>query len=330
MIAELRADARRTVYELARILIRHADWRTMTVWRPRALICSEIGSPRDPSRPLSVTAYRTARRVLEERGFLGLVAKAWTSSLRAGALDDGTGGTSAVFVLAVPHRRERLPSAVGSPRVNRALTDSRRESGKALRAREARTKIKSEAARAPRGQSMLPRYGVFPLDTVPQNRSEALGAAQALQERARPLWRLSAEHLRHLARPFFAAGWSPRDLLHALNHSPSGRQHGYTSGVRSPVGWIRARLAEWLGPDEVPLPSRSQRLAVAHRQVLADQAARRAQTAAARAAAAADYPLQAARAREMLRSRLTGGRRLLVPLPRSLPGAGQARSPEPP
>ena len=311
----MRADRRRAVYELARILIRHADWRTMTVWRPRTLICAEIGSSRDPARPLSVTAYRAARRVLEERGFLGLVARAWTSALRAGALDDGT-GTSAVFVLAIPRRREPLPRAGESSRVNRALAGSRSEPGKVPRAREARTEVKGEEdpevkgekARAPRGQSPLPPAGAAPLAAVPENRTEALAAAQVMQERARLLRRISAEHLRHLARPFFAAGWSPRDLLHAINHEPGGRQHGYTAGVRSPAGWIPSRLAAWSGPNGVPLPSRSQRLAEARRQVLADQATRRARDAAEHAAAA-DYPAQAARAREMLRARLADSRR---------------------
>ncbi len=149
---------------------------------------------------------------------------------------------------------------------------------------------------------MLPPAGVFPLGAVPQNRIEALGAARALQERARVLRRISGEHLRHLARPFFAAGWSPRDVLHAIDHEPGGRQHGYTAGVRSPAGWIHSRLAAWSGPNGIPLPSRSQRLTEARRQVLADQAARRARDADARARAA-DYPVQAARAREMLRTR---------------------------
>ena len=107
-----------------------------------------------------------------------------------------------------------------------------------------------------------------------------------MQERARLLRRLSAEHLRHLAWPFFAAGWTPADLVHAIDHDTRGRQHGYSAGVRSPAGWIRSRLAAWLGPDGTPLPSRSQQLAEARRQVLADQAAHRAarQAAAARAA----------------------------------------------
>ena len=109
VIAALRADRRRAVLELARILARHADWRTMTSWRPRERACAEIGSSRDPSKPLSISAYKAARRVLEERGFLGLVAQGWTSALRAAVLDDQT-GTSAVFVLTVPRRKQRLPS----------------------------------------------------------------------------------------------------------------------------------------------------------------------------------------------------------------------------
>ena len=293
-ITALRADARRAVLELARVLARHANWREMTSWRPRERACAEIGSSRDPSKPLSISAYKRARQVLEERGFLGLVAQGWTSALRAGVLDDGT-GTSAVFVLTVPCRKQRLPADGESPRVNGPLTGSRSDPGKALRAREARAEVKGEdpevkgeKARAPRGQPMLPPSGVFPLGAVPENRTEALGAARAMQERARLLRRISAEHLRHLARPFFAAGWSPRDVLHAIDHEPGGRQHGYSAGVRSPAGWIRSRLAGWLGPDGVPLPSRSQRLAAARRQVLADQAARRARDAAERAAAA-DY-----------------------------------------
>ena len=308
VIAALRADRRRAVLELARILARHANWRTMTSWRPRDRACAEIGSPRDPSKPLSISAYKAARRVLEDRGFLGLVAQGWTSALRAAVLDDQT-GTCAVFVLTVPRRKQRLRSDQESPRVNRPLPGSRREPGEAPRAREAKTEVKDdnpevkgEKARAPRGQPMLPPAGAAPLTAVPENRTEALAAAQAMQERARVLRRISAEHLRHLARPFFAVGWSARDLLHAIDHDPGGRQHGYTSGVRSPAGSIRSRLAGWSGPNGIPLPSRSQRLAEARRQVLADQTARREREASARARVA-NYPAAAARARDMLMRR---------------------------
>jgi hypothetical protein len=147
---------------------------------------------------------------------------------------------------------------------------------------------------------VLPRAGAALLGAIPQNRGEALAVALAMQERARLLRRISGEHLRHLARQFFAAGWSGRDVLHALDHEPGGRQHGYSAGVHSPAGWIRSRLAEWLSPDGSPLPSRSQQLVDARRQVLADQAARREAAAGARVA---DYAAAAARAREMLARR---------------------------
>ena len=54
VIASLRADARRAVLELARIFARHANWKTMTSWRPRA-----PGMRRDRLQPrLSPLAVR--------------------------------------------------------------------------------------------------------------------------------------------------------------------------------------------------------------------------------------------------------------------------------
>ena len=94
---------------------------------------------------------------------------------------------------------------------------------------------------------------------------------------------------------------SPPSVRSCARADAPGRSRlgAYLTGGPLPAGWIRSRLAAWFGPDEVPLPSRSQRLAEDRRQVLADQAARRALDAAGRAAAA-DYPAQAARARRAL------------------------------
>lgn len=133
-----------------------------------------------------------------------------------------------------------------------------------------------------------------------------------MNERIRVLRQLSAEHLRHLYRVFWIAGWLPQDVLHALDHGSDGRQHRYSAEVRSPAGRVRWRLALWLGPDGTPLPSRSQQLAESRRQLLAEQAERRARNTAARARAAADYP-------SVRRFRPTA---LPPPLP---PSAGRAR-----
>ena len=163
----------------------------------------------------------------------------------------------------------------------------------------------------------MPRAGAGALGAVPETRTEALDAARAMQDRFPVLRRLSAEHLRHLYRPFWLAGWLPRDLLHAIDHDPRGRQHGYVAEVRSPAGWVRSRLAGWLGRNGTPLPSRSQQLADDRRRVVAAQTARRAQEAAARAQAA-DYPAAAAKAREML-TRALREASLTRPRPASLP-----------
>ena len=89
VIASLRADRRRAVLELARILARHADWRTMTSWRPRERACAEDrqAAACDPLPPtVEVTALPGGRGAsLRSRGFLGLVAQGWTSALRASA-----------------------------------------------------------------------------------------------------------------------------------------------------------------------------------------------------------------------------------------------------
>ncbi len=124
-----------------------------------------------------------------------------------------------------------------------------------------------------------------------------------MQERVRLLRGLSAEHLRHLARPFWLAGWRPADVLHAIDHEPGGRQHGYTAAVRAPAAWIRARLAAWLGPDGTPLPSPGQLRAAAAARARADAAAHREEAARLEAARTADTGGWAGRARAMLAAR---------------------------
>lgn len=292
----MRADRRRAVYELARVLARHASWKDMTSWRPRALACAEIGSSRDPSRPLSVTAYRAARRVLEERGFLGLVAQGWTSALRAAVLDDRT-GTSAVFVLTVPRQKQPVPRRDESPRVNRALSCPRSGHKVPARAREASSGEKTAAA-SRRGTGVPEPAGPWPSLRVPETRSEEKRAADLLRTQCRPLMRLSARYVRHLVHEWFAAGWSPSDLMFAVEHSPAGRWHGYTSTIRHVPGWLQSRLTAWRDRSGRPVASPSQRRAAERKRVRAEQqAARTARIEAAERAALVDVTARAAELR---------------------------------
>jgi hypothetical protein len=272
-LAGLRADARRTVMELARIWARHADWQTMTAWRPRAKMCAEVGSSRNPDVPLSVTAYKAARCWLQDHGWLGLVSQGWTSALRALALDDGT-SVSAVFVLAIPRRKPRLPQPGEAGPVNRPLTRSGGPVVKApARARPDREPQPHQGPRSARTAHVPPPADALGL-SKPQIRSEGLAAAAVVIQRAGVLRALSREHVASIIRPFVAAGWAAGDLLGAVDHEPAGRPHGYAREVRHPAGWLRHRLSLWLG-GAGPLPSPSQRRAAGRAEVLAGQQARR-------------------------------------------------------
>jgi hypothetical protein len=306
-------NQRRIHYEgVARILMRHMDWRDKTT-RP--------GHDRIAAKNrISTDTVARAVAWLAGRGLLGLVSPGSTPMTRPYVLHHHEGNTAAVYVLTIPRKPRRLPDIDPGQNDIADLARSRREPAIAPRAREATSEGEepdherngARSARRPvlpRGGQTVPDQGkrtggtspaaVF--GAVPQDRGEALAAAAALQEQERLFGRVSARMLRHLARPFFAAGWTPADVAHAVDHEPGGRRYGYTGAVRAPAGWIRARLAAWTGPDG-PVASRAQQLAAGRAALAADQAARRA-AAAATAAQTGDYAAHGARARAMLTAR---------------------------
>ena len=314
-LADLRGDFRGSVEAWWRIHVAYASWGGQdrppcgTTQPTRDLVRDKCRTGRrDPVTGergrMSITVYKRCRRWWEARGYVAIVRPGWTPALRAMALTSPEDHNERqVLVLCLPRRKPAAPPREPVPDLNGPLSGSRREPDKAPHAREAKTEDKPEKARAPRGQSMLPRTSTAPLGAVPQSGSEALAAARAMQERIRLLRSLSAEHLRHLARPFWRAGWRPADILHAIDHEPGGRQHGYTTAVRAPAAWIRARLAAWLGPDGTPLPSPGQRRAKDAARARAEAAARREEAARLAAARTADTDGWADRARAMLAAR---------------------------
>jgi hypothetical protein len=245
-----------------------------------------------PGRVSSDTVGR-AIAAFRALGLLGLVSPGVRADMRLW-LHIHEGNLAAVYVCTVPRRRKRqLPPVDAGQNGIADLSSSRRESDKAPYTREAQ---KANTAHATRGLPLLPRGSPDPLNRCPHNRSEGLAAARAVQDRSVWLRELSAEHVRHLARPYWAAGWTAGDVLHALDHDPTGRPYGYAAAVRYPAGWARARLARWLGPGRAPLPSASQLRAARADQLRAQQQARRRRRAAdaARAVDAAASGLAAA------------------------------------
>jgi hypothetical protein len=82
----------------------------------------------------------------------------------------------------------------------------------------------------------------------------------------------------HLTRPF--TGWSARDIAHAIDYLPDGRQHRYWLGsVRHPAGWLRWRLSRWLAADGQPLPTPVQLRERQRQRIRAEQAHRHASPA---------------------------------------------------
>ena len=311
-LAGVRADFRAHLEAWWRIHVGYASWGGQgraprgTTEPTRKKVCALAGRV-DPAtgelQPMGVSTYKRCSAWWRERGYAAVVRTGWTTALcPMGLLEPGACNRRQVLVLCLPHQKKpvRTPPAPHCP-LTGPLTRSRREPGIAPRARPGENQGKPGKDRAPRGQSVLPRGGPAPPAAVPQSGSEALAAARTLQERAGLLRGVSDRCLRHLARPFWRAGWTSPWILYALDHEPGGRPHGYTAAVRSPAGWIRARLAAWTGPDGQPLPSPGQIHAAAAAADRAAQAARRREAEQLAAGKSPDYAGHAARARAMLR-----------------------------
>jgi hypothetical protein len=300
-----RADWTANASAVVRQLMRHMTWKG-----------SEQGVTR-PGHERIAAAVRvstdTVGRVvawLIEHGLLGLVSPGTTPELQPHILHGHEGNLAAVYICTVPREKRRLPVIDAGQRETADLPGHRR-GNRSPRAREDAGKTpKPEVDRAPRGRPpLLPRTGDYPRHDHPKTRSEEMRAAAAIRNDVRALWPLSDRHIRHLARPFFAACWPPADVVNALDHDPTGRQYAYTADVRAPAAWMAHRLAAWIDPlTGTPMKSRRQLADDRRRQVLADQADRRAAEAERRPGAAAAAARGGQLVRDALRAALNRGR----------------------
>ncbi|MEV4649020.1 hypothetical protein [Saccharopolyspora sp. NPDC049357] len=96
---------------------------------------------------------------------------------------------------------------------------------------------------------------------APVTRAEMLAAAFELRGRHEVLARLSAKWVRSLCRPYWQAGWTNDDVLHALQFRPtswSPLPSMPAERVVAPARWIEARLAAWRNDRGQVLPGRNQ------------------------------------------------------------------------
>ncbi|MCM3689062.1 hypothetical protein [Kocuria rosea] len=114
-------------------------------------------------------------------------------------------------------------------------------------------------------------------------------AGLELQHHALVLRQITTAYVTSVAKPYFEAGWSIADVLHALDWTPNGHRypHDAVHGITHPGAWFAARLRTWTHQDGSPMRSVDQRAAAEAEQRRAEAIAA-AQRHAARQVAAAE------------------------------------------
>jgi hypothetical protein len=240
--AWLRADARRNVLTITRLIGWSADWRTGRSRPTLARLVSRSG--------LSLRTVQRWCRWLERRGLLEVLEPGVTPRFRPGILHrGGSSNLAREWRLALPVHRTVIPSWIRS--YIPAPTRTRARHGRQADGRSA-----PGSAYAP-PPPVVPQW---PPGQNPRRRGEQLAAAETLRAGHPVLRRMSPRALRSALRVYFREGWTPADVLHALETLPSGARHQHGNRVGDPPRWVRWRLSWWLDGGK-PRPPHSAELA---------------------------------------------------------------------
>jgi hypothetical protein len=110
-------------------------------------------------------------------------------------------------------------------------------------------------------------------------------AGLEIQHHALVLRRITTAYVVSVAKPYFEAGWTVADVLHALDWTPAGVRytHDAVTGITHPGAWFTARLRAWAHPDGTPHRSPDQHAAAEAEQRRAEAVAAAARHAARQA-----------------------------------------------
>ena len=160
-----------------------------------------------------------------EQGFLATAEHGSRAADRPEWNLPGQGNHAAVYLLAVP--RKTAPSHDGEavPVTGTPLVSSRRE--EPSRAREATP--------------------AWPLHALTVTRRDERAAACRIAAEAG--WAGSERAVGSAVREFLRAGWTPQDVLDALEFAPDGTRWWSTGRVGSPERVARWRMRSWTGRD---------------------------------------------------------------------------------
>ncbi|MEV6033663.1 helix-turn-helix domain-containing protein [Nonomuraea sp. NPDC052116] len=277
----LRYDGYGNLLRVAQVIAWAADWKTMCSRPTIAGICARTG--------LSKATVKRWVRWLREHGWLGVVEEGSTVRFRkgtaAGLDDDGMGNRAALWVICIPRDITPIPTSDTSSDQVKDLSEPpsfslpEREGTDPTRTREA----PRQARRSPR---ISPAWA---LHESPRTKRDRLAACERLRQESNVLRHMTPWYLRWLLRPFLVAGWTPADVLYALDVRADGIMWTYTwlsvDELRHIPGWVHHRLSAWVEADGQVLPSRSLRLAAAAEKQRAEQEERRRARLAAAAVA---------------------------------------------
>lgn len=245
---DMRSDGRENRRRLARVIGFNADWKTLTT---NTLTWSTISERTGMSRA-TVARHLLA---LHEAGWIGRVAAGRSAAAKQAAGwkgDDAFLNDAPVYALtqpvddAVVDINETPPTVSGYKEFPARARETETPPGAA-----ARPSLTS-AAGGRRGDVPASRtLPAWPGHVTPSSKDERGLAGREWARRVPALGKLSAEHLRFLAKDFFNAGWTLRDLTTALDSLPDGRAQGqFVAGQWVPYsgadGIPAARLGHWV------------------------------------------------------------------------------------
>lgn len=274
LVARRNAPTRRRLLALARELAYRAGWETHTSWPTWARLQATTGWAR--------STMAGWLRELRLHGWLATVEHGSTPHTRPMARAHVEGNRAATYALRVPLPADTTTSPTPRPNSNSTtavpstvhktwtptssfpqeknswISGSSRARGVFHNRADQRAADQAiEALRARTNEEGSVDFAV----RVPATKGQMLAAAAQLRRSHAILARLSPKAIRTEARPYWHAGWTNLDVLHALAYRPSATVALPTmraEAIWHPAAWMHARLAAWRGPRGRVLPGLTQ------------------------------------------------------------------------
>lgn len=271
----LQLRTRRKLCALIHKLASHADWSSFESWPTWDALIEATGWARS-----TMAAWLRQLRIT---GWLVTLEHGSTPQFRPMGIRPDEGNRAAVYGLRIPLRPGEQPA-----------TPTLLDSTTLTKSRQVTVDKTWTPTLSPLGESVTYKGGSFaresPFHNSPQRnsvntdntealraridevrntfdyrcptrRTEMLAAAAELQRQHSILAKLSAKWIRHLARPYWRAGWCNSDIRHALTYRPtswSTLPAAPAESIVAPARWIAARLNAWRTAKGRVLPGRSQ------------------------------------------------------------------------